>query len=165
MKQPKNKAETTFLEALLQDESARIDFAGAALEVDVQAQIAEVMEANDVSQAELGRRLGISRSRINQVVSGDPKNLTLGLVGRIGEALNAEWRIRLERKGAIPVSGLTVAPGREILEEFAASRVPVLNDIAWRPGRVEGSFRPSKLEEMSITFAAKVKGTCERVVA
>jgi len=98
MTQRTKKEPESFLSVLLEDDATRIKFAGAELEVEVQARLVEAMEEQRVSQSELARRLGLTRSRISQVMSGDPQNLTLEMMGRLAAALNLLWKVALHKE-------------------------------------------------------------------
>jgi transcriptional regulator with XRE-family HTH domain len=70
-----------------QRESFHVD--GAKLELCEQIYVA--MEENGVSEAELSRRLGVSRAYVNKILQGSA-NLTIESLVKIGRALGREFR-------------------------------------------------------------------------
>jgi len=90
------QADETLLEVLLSDQSLRVQYASAKAEGDVLELLRMAHHATGISQAELARRLDVSRARVSQVLSGEPKNLTVRLMGRIAGALGLQWRLALD---------------------------------------------------------------------
>jgi transcriptional regulator with XRE-family HTH domain len=80
----------TMLDELKERDSFHID--GAKVELAEQIYIA--MEDSGVSEAELSRRLGVSRSYVNKVLKGTA-NLTIESVVKIARALDCEFTFEL----------------------------------------------------------------------
>jgi len=60
-------------------------------------QIIAEMERQDVSRAELGRRMGVSRQRISQILGGCD-NVCIDTLARLGKAIGCEWQFIISGK-------------------------------------------------------------------
>jgi transcriptional regulator with XRE-family HTH domain len=86
----------SFLSILLKDAGVQADYARSALETQVHYLLHEAFLKSGLNQAEIARRLSVSRQRVHQVLSGDAPNLTLGLMGRAAGVLGLKWRLALD---------------------------------------------------------------------
>lgn len=75
------------LDALKEQDSFYVD--GAKVELSEQIYVA--MEEKGISEAELSRRLGVSRAYVNKILQGSA-NLTIESLVKIGRALGREFR-------------------------------------------------------------------------
>jgi transcriptional regulator with XRE-family HTH domain len=80
----------TMLDELKERDSFHID--GAKVELSEQIYIA--MQDSGVSEAELSRRLGVSRAYVNKILKGTA-NLTIESLVKIGRALGGEFKFEL----------------------------------------------------------------------
>jgi transcriptional regulator with XRE-family HTH domain len=74
-----------------QKEDGRFQIEGA--KVELAEQIHEVMENKKVSEAELSRRLGVSRAYVNKILQGDV-NFTIETLVKIGLALGCKFEFQ-----------------------------------------------------------------------
>lgn len=74
-------------ERLRKDGSLQIDEA----KLELSEQIFQAMETKGISEAELSRRLNVSRAYINKVLQGDT-NFTIETLVKIGIALDCEFK-------------------------------------------------------------------------
>lgn len=74
-------------ENLKKDGRLQIDQA----KLELSEQIFQVMENNGISEAELSRRLNVSRAYVNKVLEGDT-NFTIETLVKIGIALHCEFK-------------------------------------------------------------------------
>jgi len=65
--------------------------------LELSEQIFQAMENKGVSEAELSRRLGVSRAYVNKVLQGDT-NFTIETLVKIGIALNCEFKFEFVEK-------------------------------------------------------------------
>lgn len=82
-------------ERLKKDGTLQIDQA----KLELSEQIFQAMENKGISEAELSRRLDVSRAYINKVLQGDT-NFTIETLVRIGIALDCEFKFEFVGKGA-----------------------------------------------------------------
>lgn len=68
------------------------------LVVDVLEDLLEALDAKGMSQAELARRLGVSRSAVNRILRGD--NLTVRTVARFAHAMGTRVSFRIGSGGS-----------------------------------------------------------------
>ena len=80
------------------------NYAGDDLIVDVQFAIHNLLEAKEMSRADLARALDISEARVSQIFSDNPKNLTLRTVANIFHAMGEEARITSHTLDALVAS-------------------------------------------------------------
>ncbi|MBK8809170.1 MAG: helix-turn-helix transcriptional regulator [Acidobacteria bacterium] len=85
----KPSAAQEFKEMLASAES-RIDFKIDAAKLELSEQIYNAMEESGVTEAELARRLDVSRAYVNKILKGTA-NLTIESLVRIGFALDREF--------------------------------------------------------------------------
>lgn len=78
---------TEFGKELEQDGSLQID----AAKLELSEQIFQLMENKGITEAELARRLKVSRAYVNKVLQGST-NFTIETLVKIGIALKAEFR-------------------------------------------------------------------------
>ncbi len=76
-------------ERLRKDGSLQIDEA----KLELSEQIFQTMENKGISEAELSRRLGVSRAYVNKVLQGDT-NFTIETLVKIGIALDCEFKFK-----------------------------------------------------------------------
>lgn len=90
-------APRSHLYEFLQDPQNRVEYAWGALENDASNLLCEAFNGSTpkLSQAEFGRRIGVSRARANQILDGEAKNLTIGVLGRAAGALGLRWKLSL----------------------------------------------------------------------
>jgi len=65
--------------------------------IEIAQQIYSVMKRQNVTKADLARRLGKSRSYITQILQGDA-NLTIESLIKVSTALNCEFEFKLNKK-------------------------------------------------------------------
>lgn len=82
-------------EILMEDPEYRRLFAIEGLVADTAELVARLMEERGVNKAELARRLGKSRARVTQLLSGKA-NMTIRTLAEIACALDAEVRLSAE---------------------------------------------------------------------
>lgn len=71
------------------------------LKVELAEQLYQAMQEQNISNAELARRLNTSRAYITKILQGDV-NFTLETLGGIAHALNCEFRVELKPKVTKP---------------------------------------------------------------
>ncbi len=62
------------------------------------------MEANDISKAELARRMEISRSQIDRILEGENPGIRLDTLERAAKAVGCELRLELLTRDGASVS-------------------------------------------------------------
>lgn len=67
------------------------------VKIEIAEQIYLAMEAQQVSQAELARRLGTSRAYVTKILQGNV-NFTLQTLANLAQALECDWRFNLSPK-------------------------------------------------------------------
>jgi transcriptional regulator with XRE-family HTH domain len=72
----------------------------ARIELDITEKILEVMDAKNISRAELAEKMGVSKSSISQFFNNG-SNITVGRLIRIVHALNCEVEINLVGKKVV----------------------------------------------------------------
>ena len=84
--------------------------------VEATESLCRLMQARDVTRAELARRLGISRASVTQMLSGE-RNLTLGTLAEAFHVLGRSLRVthvpptdRVHVQGAVALKSATAAP-------------------------------------------------------
>jgi transcriptional regulator with XRE-family HTH domain len=95
-------------EDLMQDEKFRRLFAMESLAAEASELIARLMAEQNLSKADLARKLGKTRSWITQLLSGKT-NMTVCTLAEIANALNAEVKLQAQPvnwKGAVLPSDL-----------------------------------------------------------
>lgn len=85
----------TWFESNLKTDKERRLFEQERLILDATENVFELMESNEVSKAELARRLGRTRAYVTQVLSG-ARNMTLRTFADVLFACGARARMRLE---------------------------------------------------------------------
>ncbi len=94
--------------------------------------IAEIRERKDITQAELGKRIGTTQSAIARIESGE-QNLTVEMIGKISEALRqplmtlSDGSMALSIVGGRPLSG-SVAVNTSKNAAMAMLAASLLND-------------------------------------
>ncbi|OGX14688.1 MAG: hypothetical protein A2166_06255 [Omnitrophica WOR_2 bacterium RBG_13_41_10] len=85
----KIKLENTdiYLNELLKDEKFRRLYEIECAKVALAQKIAELREDENLTQAELAKRLGVSQQFVSQIETGDEKNLTLETLIKIARSL------------------------------------------------------------------------------
>ena len=91
----KPSAAQEFKEMLASAES-RIDFKIDAAKLELSEQIYSAMEEAGISEAELARRLNVSRAYVNKILKGTA-NLTIESLVRIGTALGRKFEFNLQK--------------------------------------------------------------------
>jgi transcriptional regulator with XRE-family HTH domain len=76
-------------------------YAEEAMIVEAQTAINTLMEDQQVSRAELARRLGVSDAWVTQMFSDAAKNLTPRTLGRVFRALGQDCRVSCDRLDAL----------------------------------------------------------------
>jgi len=80
--------------SLLSDPAARREYEEAYLVGEVTDSILALLQGLGISQAELAERLGVTRGRVSQILSGR-QNLTLRTLAAIGWALGVSFDLNL----------------------------------------------------------------------
>lgn len=115
----KPSAAQEFKEMLASAES-RIDFKIDAAKLELSEQIYNAMEECGVTEAELARRLDVSRAYVNKVLKGTA-NLTIESLVKIGAAIGRDLNVKFRKTAKTRVfrlgdSGLRRISGREKVE-------------------------------------------------
>jgi transcriptional regulator with XRE-family HTH domain len=93
-----SRAKTDY-ERIEADPRARPALRREELLLEVQEAIAGAMEAQGVSRAELASRLGKTKGFVTQILSSE-RNLTLGTLAELADALGCAVQVRLERRSS-----------------------------------------------------------------
>ncbi|MBK8149887.1 MAG: helix-turn-helix transcriptional regulator [Acidobacteria bacterium] len=88
----KTSAAQEFNEMLASAES-QVDFRIDAAKLELSEQICNAMEDSGVTEAELARRLGVSRAYVNKILKGTA-NLTIASLVKIGTAIGRDFEFR-----------------------------------------------------------------------
>lgn len=96
--------------------------------VDVQSFLQELMDARQMSRADLARAMGVSRGRITQIFSDECKNLTIRLLARAVHALGDEPEIDSSTTREIREGRQRVR--RAELMDAADNVVPLWSDVS-----------------------------------
>lgn len=100
------------------------------LKVELAEQIYQVMQEQNISNAELARRLNTSRAYITKILQGDV-NFTLETLGGIAHALNCEFNVELKPKVVKPKWGEAFIQRSNVLlfrpEKYRAVRTPAIS--------------------------------------
>jgi transcriptional regulator with XRE-family HTH domain len=75
------------------------EYQAEKLSLAVTEEIARLMVEQEVSKADLARRLGVSKARVTHLLNGTP-NMTLKTIAAASAALGTEVSLRLERTSA-----------------------------------------------------------------
>jgi len=81
---------------IMSDPAARREYEEAYLVGEVTDTIAALLQGLGLSQAELAERLGVTRGRVSQILSGR-QNMTLRTLAAIGWALGVSFDLNLRR--------------------------------------------------------------------
>ena len=103
--------EAEFIQSISAEEWAALDMYSSFAD-----EIVEYMERNGISKADLARRIGKSRSYVTQVLSGST-NISLGSLGKILHALNAELERKIVRKDSKRVWTVHVPKDRRKIQK------------------------------------------------
>ena len=85
------------LEDLIAKVQGSPEFEFAQLAIEIGEEIVQRMDELGINQTELARRMGVSRARVSQVLSGSD-NLTLRTLVGVANALDARLSVRVERR-------------------------------------------------------------------
>jgi transcriptional regulator with XRE-family HTH domain len=95
LKLNKNEVERSeFFDNLFAEAEKREEFHAAGVKIEIAEQIYRLMEAQNINQSELARRIGKSRAYVSKMLSGKT-NFTMETLITIGEKLGAEWNFQL----------------------------------------------------------------------
>ena len=120
------------------------------------AQVRHAMAAQQVTQAELARRMGVSRSAVSQMLKAHP-NLTFRRLAEVTVALGLTLKApQIMASSGVPISGtgapeVTVAqeeapPGAGITEADMVAMLKQLNTLADEVARLRGTVRALRAE-------------------
>lgn len=82
-------------DALVAEARSHLDYWTAGAEIDFTEELYRVMDEQQVSRAELARRIGTSQAYITKVLRGDA-NFTVTTMTKLARALGMQVRISLE---------------------------------------------------------------------
>ncbi len=119
----KEKSVADRFKEMLERAEKRDSYHIEAAKFEVSEQVYVAMQEIGMSEAELSRRLGVSRAYVNKVLKG-AANLTIESLVKIGRALDREFRFEFasERSTAKPRSARTRARGKSLVKLSPASR-------------------------------------------
>ncbi|MFW6118996.1 MAG: helix-turn-helix domain-containing protein [Planctomycetota bacterium] len=103
---------------------------------DITAQILDHMRANDISRAELARRMNVSEAYVSRLF-GETRNFTLETLGKLAVALGIELDIRLrkERSAMQPQDGSAAKwPNKAAKKNRLIVFEKALSRGQWAPG-------------------------------
>ena len=89
-----------FLAVQLKNRAVKREYDSLQKGFELAVQVIELRRRNNLTQAELARRIGTSQPAIARLESGTYRNLTLSFLRRVAGALGAEFEIHLRRKKA-----------------------------------------------------------------
>ncbi|OPZ08232.1 MAG: helix-turn-helix protein [candidate division BRC1 bacterium ADurb.BinA292] len=96
------------------------EFALFGIRYEVIDQVQRALEAEGLSQAELARRMGVSRAYVSKILN-EQANFQMETIAKLAVALNREIHIRFHEKPGEPVARRKAARGRKA--SSTASRV------------------------------------------
>jgi transcriptional regulator with XRE-family HTH domain len=153
-----------FTKKLEQDGRLQID----AAKLELSEQIFKAMEANQVSEAELSRRLGVSRAYVNKILQGDT-NFTIETLVKIGIALGAEFKFEFvpetrkeEPKNVEIEDDFSGADIVYVEKEWKTEAIPVSASRGFKSNMFYGEPRAKKAD-VSPGRAVKAKSTTAKV--
>lgn len=109
-----------------------IDYKVESISMDIALQVYDFLNEKKLSQSNLAREMGVSRSYVSQILGGKP-NMTLETLVKLTEALGASLEININRAAeAVPDREETSSVDRYIMIEYidkllsaSASYLPV----------------------------------------
>ncbi len=84
-------------QAMLEEMKQHDTYHVEAAKLEISEQVYVAMEEKGISEAELSRRLGVSRAYVNKILQGSA-NLTIESLVKIGRALGCELIIEFKKK-------------------------------------------------------------------
>lgn len=99
------------------------DFLAEQMALDVVEHAVKLMKASNMTQADLARKIGVSRARISRILNAHP-NLTLRSIAMLGFAV-----------GGKPYAGLSTQPPQQALDGSHRSQLTAIRGEGAKPHR------------------------------